>query len=288
MAHAMVPDDGTSAPAPGGSIWCSDCRTSMRSYYYALDTRPVCPKCRMTYAAKIARGAGPGAMGRALLYGAGAAALSAVVLGGVILTVGILRIFLSIAVGIVVGKAINAATGSYLATKYRIMAAVLTYFAIGLGNLAPVFKAISEIEEPPHAVEVNPTTDIVAAEPDILPPPVKPRTSTDYDDTDMYTDLEAELAAAQAERKASAKPAEAANAEQIVNASIGKAFGIVAILFLTLPLLSGLAYGLHGAALTLLAVVYGVYKAWAITGDGTAEVITGPHKVGTGPITHTI
>ena len=284
MAHPITHDE-TSLPAPPGSLWCSDCRAPLRSYYYALDTRPVCPKCRMPYAAKISRGTGSKALVRALLFGGGAAALSALVLGGVILTVGVFRIVLSVGVGIAVGRAVRAATAGYLATRYQLIAAVFTYFAIGIGNLAPVFKALSAIEEPPHAVQADTTTDILGQP--ITPPGVKPRSSTDYAN-DPWDDLDSVINATNAARNVPVEPPEELTAQEIAGASTGKAIGILALLLLTLPLLSGLAYGIHGAALTVLGVGYGVYKAWAITGDATAESLTGPHKVGSGPISHTI
>ena len=283
MAHPITHDEN-SPPAPAGSLWCSDCRAPLRSYYYALDTRPVCPKCRMPYSAKISRGTGSKALVRAVVFGGGAAALSALVLGGIILTVGVFRIVLSVGVGIAVGRAVRAATAGYLATRYQLIAAVLTYFAIGIGNLAPVFKALASIEEPPHAVQVDTTTDILG-EP-VIPPGVKPGSSTDYGN-DLWDDLDSAINATNSAR-VPVKPPEELTAQEIAGASTGKALGILALLLLTLPLLSGLAYGVHGAALTLLGVGYGVYKAWAITGDATAESLTGPHKVGSGPISHTI
>jgi hypothetical protein len=240
----------------------------------------------MPYAAKIARGAGSGSLMRALLFGGAAAAASALVLGAVILTVGVFRILLSVGVGIAVGKAVQHATGGYLATRYRLIAVVFTYFAIGLGNLAPVLRALSSIEEPPHSVQVDQNTDILG-QPQITPPSVKPRSSTDYAN-DPFDDLDSAINATNARRNVPVKPPEELTAAEIADASTGKAIGILALLLLTLPLLAGLAYGVHGAALTLLAVGYGVYKAWAITGDATAESLTGPHKVGTGPISHTV
>jgi hypothetical protein len=253
----------------------------MRSYYYALDTRPVCPKCRQVYAGQIARGTGSKALVRAALYGGGAALASALLLGGIILVIGVARIFLAIAVGFAVGKAINAATGGYLATKYRIMAVVFTYFAIGFGSLSPVIKALAEVDEPAQVVEV------VDEDPDILPrePLTIPTTKAPSDDP--WAELDATIAEMEREN-APPRSANVAAADQISAASFGKALGMFAILVLTLPLLAGLSYGIHGAAITVLAVGYGVYKAWDITGNAVAHAITGPFKVGTGPISHTI
>jgi hypothetical protein len=285
MAYGSAAPADDPAPPPGPSIWCSDCRTPLRSYYYALDTRPVCPKCRQVYAAQIARGAGSGAVTRALLYGGGAALASALVMGGVILVIGVARIFLAVGVGWAVGKAIHAATGGYLATKYRLMAVVFTYFAIGLGYLSPVLVALSRIEDPPPAV-------VAAGEdPDIHPreTAVTPRPAAAVvDPDDPFADVEAAIAQLEADRKAMTKSGETLAAEEISSASTIRALGMLLILMLTLPLLAGLAYGMYGAAFTVLGMIYGVYKAWEITGDAIAQSLTGPHKVGTGPISHTV
>ena len=53
----------------------------MRNHYFALDTRPVCPKCRMGYDKRIQYGRGPGSLVRILTWGGGAALAGALLLG---------------------------------------------------------------------------------------------------------------------------------------------------------------------------------------------------------------
>src|SRR5215208_2275186 len=85
-AHRHMSQDTTRRATPDSSIStaflpCSDCRAPMRTHYFALDTRPVCPKCRAGYEKRIAYGRGPGSLARILLWGGGAALAGAIVLG---------------------------------------------------------------------------------------------------------------------------------------------------------------------------------------------------------------
>src|SRR5215510_5635004 len=102
------------APAPvkvPPALPCSDCKEVMRGVYFALDGRPVCAKCRVPYQEKVAFGTGPAAMRRAVLYGAGAAAIGAIALGVVVLGFGFGRIPMAIGIAYLVAKAIGKATG---------------------------------------------------------------------------------------------------------------------------------------------------------------------------------
>jgi hypothetical protein len=56
------------------------------------------------------------------------------------------------------------------------------------------------------------------------------------------------------------------------------------LLIALLPVLGLLTYGVHAAGIGIVALGFGVYKAWDITGQGVAHELSGPHRVGTGPI----
>ena len=59
------------------------------------------------------------------------------------------------------------------------------------------------------------------------------------------------------------------------------------VLFLTLPLLANFAYGLYAGGFGALAMGYGVYKAWTITGNSVGVLLSGPHRIGSGPVPQT-
>jgi hypothetical protein len=57
------------------------------------------------------------------------------------------------------------------------------------------------------------------------------------------------------------------------------------VLLVTLPLLSLFAYGITGAVVGILGFGYGMHKAWTLTdGQGLDLQLSGPYRVGTGPI----
>ena len=253
------PDQPQDASA-GARLWCTDCRTPLRTQYFALDERPVCARCRAGYATKIARGEGPGALPRAVLYGLGAALAGAALIALVVQVMGFGRIISAIAIGWIVALAINKATGEYYGRHYRILAVALTYFAVGLGSLAPV---VIELARMPDDVVLVSAVDAVALE--------------DYSDADSFYGPEER-------REARARSGDERMAEDLARAGPLKAAVSVVIMLLTLPLLSIFTFGIHGAVVGVLALGYGMYKAWELTGKGVAYSLSGPFRVGQGPI----
>ena len=238
-------------------LWCSDCRTPLRTQYYDLgEGRPLCGRCRVGYAAKIARGEGPGSMARAVGYGLGAALAGATLIAIVVQVIGFGRIISAIAIGWLVAMAINKATGEYFARRYRILAVGLTYFAVGLGSIAPVAIALTRVPDEPV---------VVAA-------------ALETHEDDQYINLQAEL------NEERAKSADQQMAEDLAEGGpLSIATGML-IMLITLPLLSIFTFGIHGAVVGVLALGYGMYKAWELTGTGVAYSLAGPYRVGQGPI----
>ena len=85
LPNIPPPDD---TGGPGRAMWCSDCRAPLRPHYYAMNTRPVCAKCKGGYEAQIARGTGSAAFVRAVVWGGGAALGGALVLAAILLSIG--------------------------------------------------------------------------------------------------------------------------------------------------------------------------------------------------------
>jgi hypothetical protein len=250
-------------PAP--FLWCSDCRTPLRTNYYALNERPVCGKCKPGYAARVARGTGRRAFGRATLYGLGAALAGAALIATVVMTIGFGRLICALAIGYVVARAVNRATGDYYGRRYQWLAVALTYFSVGLGSLGPVLVAYAKLDDAVDGAARGAQVTLEGArgaDPTAQAAPAPPPAQRDYDPDGSSTRYASRLAYGDA---------------------VSRLGGWVLLLVL-LPLLTAFTYGLYGGVIGLMAFIYAMRKAWDITGLGVTYAISGPHRVGEGPI----
>lgn len=280
-------------PVPQKFVWCSDCRTAIRTHYFALDTRPLCGKCRVGYAKTIDHARSGAGFRHALMLGGGAALACATGLGIILMILPVFRIFLAIGIGHVVGKAVNKATGDYTMRRYQVLAAVLTYLAIGFGSLAPVVK---EMFTPPTAAEVRAAELDERLRADEAALAAEQATASDdaeEDEGESYPgedseEIEQDLRDARAAQFRPPVSAEESAANSVRGAGFVKGIVVLLGLLFVLPLLSLFGYGLYGIAIGILALAYGIYKAWDITASGTTYQISGPYRVGTGPIPVTL
>ncbi len=289
------PNAADPPPGPGPAMWCSDCRTPIRTYYYALITRPLCATCKPPYAARISRGTGAAAFGRAVVWGSGAALGGAVGLALIIQFIGFGRLIAAVGLGWVVAKAIGAATADLGGRRYQILAVTLTYFAIGLGSILPVVVSMVRMGDQ-AAVEVPAASDDrrgpfeanSAANEIALYQAEAAASGYDLGGGQPATDPMAELAAEMEQHKLDrGRSPEELQARELRAGSPMRAVGALLILMLTLPLIGMLAYGLHGAALGIFSLGFGMLKAWRLTDEGIKLTLTGPHRVGTGPVAAT-
>ena len=268
-------------------VWCSDCRSAIRTHYFALDTRPLCGKCRVGYSQAIDFARGSAGLRRALTVGGGAALACAAGLGIILMILPVFRIFLAIGIGHVVGKAINKATGDYTMRRYQVMAALLTYFAIGLGSLVPVVK---EALSTPTAAEVRAGELDARLRADEEALAAEEAAADDEEEEgesypgENFEEIEQDLRDARAAQLRPPVTAEESSAQSLRAAGFVKGIFFMLFLLLVLPLLSLFAFGLYGTAIGILAFGYGIYKAWDMTGSGHTYQIFGPYRVGTGPI----
>jgi hypothetical protein len=279
------PDDaGGSARA----MWCSDCRAPLRTQYYAMNTRPVCAKCKIGYQAQIERGTGSAAFMRTVVYGGATALGSAAILAGILLTIGpVGRILLGIGIGWAIGTAISKANGGYPGRHYQILAALLTYFAIGLGSIAPVVRDAGREQARWIADSTRGARDDSAraalaarqaAESGTVP--ATDAATADVGSRPNWADS-IDAATHSSARRSASNP----NATKLGHGNPIAQIGVAIIMLFTLPLLTIFGFaGVYGAAMVLFATGYGMYKAWDLTSGGPALEVTGPYKVGSGPI----
>jgi hypothetical protein len=63
--------------------------------------------------------------------------------------------------------------------------------------------------------------------------------------------------------------------------------GVIGLLFI-LPILSSFSYGIYAGVISIFALGFGLKKAWELTALVTDYDLSGPFRVGEGPIPPTI
>jgi hypothetical protein len=272
---------------------CSDCRTTLYKSYFAMAGRPVCAKCRAPYAKTLSYGRGPAATKRALLWGGGVALGCALLFGGVSMTLPFLRHLLSFGIAYAVAKAVMAATGNLGGRSFQYITLTFTYAAIGLGSVMPVALALND-KSVNAAVAQRRANDSTLA-----PPPIgSARDLIGEADrgADMVLDARRDIAtvAEQLEKSVYGRQALAKihvgmtpdqkQAEQlIVTGGSAIPVGLITMFFFS-PFVGLLVYGVFSAGVGLLLLVYSLHKAWRWTETQMQLDLSGPHRVGEGPI----
>ncbi|HJU72501.1 MAG TPA: hypothetical protein VJ717_02060 [Gemmatimonadaceae bacterium] len=282
--------DGPVKPPP--VLRCSDCRVSMFQTYFALSERPVCAKCRQPYAKAIAYGRGPRAIQRALRWGGGTALGAALVFGGISMTVPFVRHLLVIGIAFGVTKAIMAAT-KLGGRAYQWMAVCFTYGALGLGSVIPVACALDD-KSVQAAVEQQRKNDAIAkASP--LANAAELTGEADRgadavldarrDIVSLAENLEKQVEARRDLAKIHVGMSEHQKQAQVLlgGGKSAVAMGLI-MTFLFAPFVGLLSFGLFSAGVGLLMMIFALYKAWKWTEVQVFYELSGPHRVGAGPI----
>jgi hypothetical protein len=276
---------------------CAECKSTLRTMYYSLDGRPLCTRCMQGYRKRIERGTGAGAMGRAVLYGTGAAVAGMIGVALLLTFVGAFRIIASIGVAFIVAKAIGNATGHYGGRRYQVLAVSLTYVALGLAMLMPVFRAareMSKVTAPPRSAarfgpageqaelrdELNSQAMVAqSGNPDAAPE--DPEVTAARADSVARADSLARLEQTRANLRA--RDGNMRAAEKLAGGARAMLVGALGLIFV-LPILSSFTYGLYAGVLSIFGLVFALRKAWQLTEIVTDYELTGPFRVGEGPI----
>jgi hypothetical protein len=120
----MEPRSETSANS------CSSCQRSIPDTYFEAAGRIFCEACRHSVMASLASGSDAWRLVKALLFGTGAAAASAVVWYAITELTGLVLGIVALAVGFAVGFAVRAGGEHRGGWAYQTIAIVLTYLAI--------------------------------------------------------------------------------------------------------------------------------------------------------------
>lgn len=271
---------------------CSDCRAFSKTAYFNLGGRPLCPRCAGKYRASIERGTGSAAMTRAVLYGGGAAIVGMLGVALLLSFINGFRIIVSIGVAYLIAKAIGKATDNYGGRRYQILAVSLTYLALGLGMLIPVGVAahrLSTVTAPPkREARFGPAGESAAWRDEMNAIASQPGEGEDSalvaarQDSIARADSVARVEATRA--NLAARDGNAKAAQQLGSTFGARIVGAV-VLILLLPVISSfLFYGLYAAVFSLLALGYAMRQAWKLTEIVVDYDLTGPFRVGEGPI----
>lgn len=270
---------------------CSDCKQTLYQTYFAMAGRPVCPKCRAPYAKAIALGRGAQANRRALLWGLGAALGGALVFGIVSMTIPFIRHLLSFGIAYAVAKAVMSATGNFGGRRFQVMAVALLYGAIGVGSVFPVALALDD-KNVLAAVEQQRINEKTIRESplgnstQLIGEPDK--------GADVVLDARRDIGtlADQLEKQVNNRRALAAihvsmtpDQKQAQNLIYKGQVGIGLVMqFLFAPFVGLLTYGVYSAGIGLLLLIFSIHKAWRWTELQQHLDLSGPHRVGSGPI----
>jgi hypothetical protein len=234
-------------------VQCGLCKGAITTQYWQTLGKILCADCR-EIVQKSADGAKKGAtLGKAFLYGAGAALGCGI---GYAVFVGLTSIqfaLITVGIGYVVGRAILKATRGFGSRRHQVMAVVFTYFASSMGYFPAAVQAIREMAS--HA-EQRGASSATAADP---APPSPGATAS----------------------PAGAPPVLEGTPDR-PRPSLGVALlftaGVTLFLILAAPFLE-ISNGISGI-LGLLIIFFGLRTAWRIS-KGVQPTITGPHQVAT-------
>ncbi|MEO5813744.1 MAG: hypothetical protein ABIT20_00555 [Gemmatimonadaceae bacterium] len=271
---------------------CAECKTMVRTAYFNLDGRPLCPRCSQPYREKIDRGTGSAAMGRAILYGSGAAVVGMIGVALLLLVVNGFRIIASLGVAWLVATAIGKATANYGGRRYQILAVSLTYVALGLSMLMPVIVAanqLSKVKAPPKSESrAGPAGERAQFQDEINSLASQPRENEDEATVAARADSIAQADSVrrleQTRANLKAHDGNMQVADRLDGGFASKVLGAFWLILL-LPIIgSFLSYGPYAAAMSILALGFAMRRAWQMTDLVTDYDLTGPFRVGEGPI----
>jgi hypothetical protein len=129
------------APA---AVACANCAAAIRDAYHMANQTVLCERCRRTLEREWQSGSGAGRFGRALVLGAGGAALGALVYYAVLAITRLEIGLIAILVGWLVGRAVRKGSNERGGLKYQLLAVGLTYLAIVTTYIPFIRRAVDD------------------------------------------------------------------------------------------------------------------------------------------------
>lgn len=142
-ATAALQFDTAEPTAAATDRSCTACRRPIEGEYHMANMQVVCTPCRSALEAGP-RGTRSGRLGRALLFGAGAALAGSIVYFAVLAATGYEIGLIAILVGWMVGRAVQAGSHGRGGWLYQAMAVGFTYLAICTSFIPQIVQAWRE------------------------------------------------------------------------------------------------------------------------------------------------
>jgi hypothetical protein len=126
------------------SLACTLCKKDISTSYYEVNGAVVCASCRGEIETQLKGGSGSGRFAKALGFGLVAAAAGSAIYYAILALTGYEIGLVAIAVGFLVGKAVNRGSHGRGGRAYQALAVGLTYFAIVTTYIPFIIKGVGD------------------------------------------------------------------------------------------------------------------------------------------------
>jgi len=210
-------------------------------------------------------GKGAGKLIRAGVYGLGAAIAGAAIYYAVMAIANLEIGIVAILIGYMVGYAVRKGAAGRGGKRFQIIAAVLTYWAVGLAYTPFALKGL--VEGKSAKVTATTPTDSSGTAPAAT--------------RDSATAAATDSASAPVTDTTATKAAASKSAEPVSTKTFLAAIGIMLLLVFALPV-TAIVGTMPSGLISALIIFFGLRQAWRMTAVPELN-ITGPYKVGIGP-----
>jgi len=143
-SDAPVPQFSTAEYASQPSnLTCAACRHQISGSYFQIKGAPVCAECTDKIRAQIPKDS-HAAFVRAVIFGIVGAVIGCALYVAFTLATGIIIGFVSLAVGLIVGKAMQIGSRGVGGRRYQIVAVLLTYLAVSMATVPIALHQLSQ------------------------------------------------------------------------------------------------------------------------------------------------
>jgi hypothetical protein len=150
MSDSNVSRPSTSSPltfdnsvsVPPADKTCARCGKALVGSYHMMNAEMICGGCRAHVQRMMNDGSGFGRVGRAFLFGLGAAIVGGGIWYAIQESTGWQIGLIAVLVGWMIGKAVNRGSNGKGGWKYQAMAIVLTYFAVAATYVPMALKEL--------------------------------------------------------------------------------------------------------------------------------------------------